>query len=89
MENLNWYNTQVRLRISDMYCSVGEQIQELHKSLIYIQRRLSDPLLPHVHYERLLEDQKRIEDNLVKLEIEREIWSQAREICLEGADEMV
>lgn len=88
MENMSWYNTQIRMRISDRYCSVGEQIQKAHKSLIDIQKRLSDSELTHKNYLKLTKGQKQIEDNLVRLEIEREVWGLAREICLEVADEM-
>lgn len=88
MENLNWYNTQVRLRISDRYVSIGVQVDEYHKQMVYLQKRLSEEDISHKDYMKLAKDLARTEDIIASLEEQRKVWAEAREICLEVADEM-
>lgn len=89
-ETLNRYSTMVRMAISDKYIECSKRKNELHKQMLNIHERLVNEkcTLPYQKYVELQEKFKQFErdynDEVVKIDT----WDQAREICIETADEV-
>lgn len=88
--NIDKYNTRVRQAISDEYIKCSKEKQKLNEQYTCICRRLRDEAdtLPYNEYIRLEKETERIFNAIHVVEIELHIWDQAREICLNIADEI-
>lgn len=89
-ETLNRYSTLVRQAMSDKYVECKKRRNELYREGLIIYNRLEkeQDTLSYRQYMELkaeLEQVRQLEhDEIVK----RDIWDQAREICMECADEV-
>ena len=89
-ETLNRYSTLVRQAMSDKYVECAKRRGELYREGLIIYNRLEkeQDTLSYRQYMELkaeLEQVRQLEhDEIVK----RDIWDQAREICMECADEV-
>ena len=89
-ETLNRYSALVRQAMSDKYVECAKRRGELYREGLIIYNRLEkeQDTLSYRQYMELkaeLEQVRQLEhDEIVK----RDIWDQAREICMECADEV-
>lgn len=91
-KQINKYNTAVRRAMSDKYvectnkkCEIGRKIHDLY-SLLHSDEGKN---LPYRQYRKLETDLKCYEQEHNRLRIELDIWSEAREICMDLADDML
>ena len=60
--------------------------------MIEVEEKLNDPdtkmQMSYAEYVELEKKEKELEAAMNKLKIERDVWDQAREICMNIADEM-
>lgn len=88
--SIDYYNSNVRRTISDEYVKCSKRKQDLMDR----QRIISDKIaqgyytLPYPEYMRLRDEQKILEKVIYEEELILSVWDQAREICLNIADEM-
>ena len=89
---INKYNTAVRRAISDKYvectnkkCEIGRKIHDLY-SLLHSDEGKN---LSYRKYRKLEADLEYYEREHDRLRIELDIWSEAREICMDLVDEML
>ena len=87
--DINAYNTRVRQAISDAYVTCSKEKIEREKEHLAIIERLQNEkfTLPYHDYMALKEMALRLTDEIFILSIQKDIWDQAREICLNIADE--
>lgn len=90
--SLDKYNTAVRLAMSDKYveygkerCKIGAKINELDSLLNSDEGKK----LPYETYVKLQNDLAYYEQAHERLSIQQDIWGQARDICMDIADEML
>ena len=92
LEIMNAYDTRVRHAISDEYVRVAKEKRKLIDEMIEVEEKLNNPdtkmQMPYAKYVELEKKEKELEAAMNKLKIEREVWDQAREICMNIADEM-
>lgn len=66
---------------------------KLRTEQLEIEKKLNDPntkvQVSYAEYEELKKKEKELETAINKLRIEQNIWDQAREICMNIADEML
>lgn len=88
---LDKYNTTVRNAMSNEFVNCSSRINAVRKELVDKQTELSKGKnrLTYMQYTRLEEQINRLQKEYEHLEIERNIWDRAREICLEIADDML
>ena len=88
--SIDYYNTRIRQAISEEYVKCSKQKQEYTNRYGDLTARLineRDTLL-HSEYIQICEERDDL-GRLMRLEdIRLDIWDQAREICLNVADEM-
>lgn len=88
--SIDYYNSNVRRAISDEYVKCSKRKQDLMDR----QRTISDKIaqgyytLSYPEYLRLRDEQKILEKVIYEEELILSVWDQAREICLNIADEM-
>lgn len=89
-KNENLYNARVRQAVSDELVRTGNSIRIYRDEINRITKTLEDNYDSITHKEFLeLEDRlKCINEAIKTLTIIRGVWDQAREICLDIADEM-
>ena len=89
---MNAYDTRVRHAISDEYVRVTKEKREIINEMIEVEEKLNDPdtkmQMSYAEYVELEKKEKELEAAMNKLKIERDVWDQAREICMNIADEM-
>ena len=85
------YNTLVRHAMSDKYvectkkkCEIGKKLNDLYSFL----NSSEGENLPHNYYLKLQKDLEHYEREHERLKIELNIWGEAREICMDIADEV-
>lgn len=91
-KQIDKYNTAVRHAMSDKYveCTkqkneIGRKVNELY-SLLHSEESKN---LPYRQYVKLETDLEYYEREHNRLRIELDIWSEAREICMDLADDML
>ena len=92
MEQTNKYNTAVRRAMSDKYVECVNQKNEAWRKVNELDSKLNSKegkRLPYEEYVKLQKDLDFYERMHRRLKIEQNIWDQAREICMELADEML
>ena len=92
MEQLNKYNTTVRRAMSDKYVECVKQKNEAWRKVNELDSKLKSKegmRLPYEEYVKLQKDLDYYERTHRRLKIEQDVWDQAREICMELADEML
>lgn len=87
---LNRYSTLVRQAMSDKYVECTKRKVAIHKELIETAERLANEkeTLPYQEYVELQREYELVERKYYNELLKRSIWDQAREICMECADEM-
>lgn len=91
--DLDRYNTRVRQAISDKYVECSKKKQEISNQMILLRSKLSDYMtgnivLTYKEYIDLKSSLNILHDEEDELDIEIAVWDEAREICLNIADEM-
>lgn len=91
--DINRYNTRVRQAISDKYVECTKRKQEIGTQLLILRNKLTSFMddeitLTYTDYTNLKSSIDELNRELKRLDIERDIWDKAREICLDIADEM-
>lgn len=89
-ETLNRYSTMVRMAISDKYVECTKLKNELTEQILNIHERLVNEkcILPYQDYMELQEEYERLEMAYHDQRVMLYVWDQAREICMECADEV-
>lgn len=89
-ETLNRYSTLVRQAMSDGYVECVMRKNRLRKKELEITRRLEGEkdTLPYNKYVELQNELKEVEQKYHDQTVMLDIWDQAREICMECADEV-
>ena len=88
MDKLELYNSRVRDLMSQEYRRVSHERQEALKRKYELIDLMNDVDCMHrdfVHYE---DERKSIDEELVYLGIELNVWDKAREICFNAADDV-
>lgn len=88
--SIDYYNTRVRQAISDEYVKCGKRYDEYSKKYMILHERLvsEQDTLSHTEYVRICEEVDEL-IRLMRLEnLKRDVWDEAREICLNIADEL-
>lgn len=92
MEQMNKYNTAVRRAMSDKYVDYVKQKNEAWRKINELDSKLNSKegrKLPYEEYIKLQKDLYFYEQTHRRLKIEQNIWDQAREICMELANDML
>ena len=89
-ETLNHYSTLVRQAMSDKYVECTKQKNELSERILNIHERLifEKSTLPYQGYLELQEEYERLRQGYHDQKVMLYVWDQAREICIECADEV-
>lgn len=89
-ETLNRYSTLVRQAMSDKYVECAKLKNELTERILDIHERLVNEkcTLPYQDYVDLQEEYERLERGYHDQRVMLYVWDQAREICIERADEV-
>lgn len=89
-ETLNRYSTLVRQAMSDKYVECTKRGNELFKEQLDIFYRLDKEkeTLPYQEYVELQREYELVERKYLNELLKRSVWDQAREICMECADEV-
>lgn len=86
------YNTRVRQAISERYVATTKEkcrlSREYEDVFIRLQNGEEKNRLTYNKYIELEHKAKELEKKISKIKIEINIWDQAREICLDIADEV-
>ena len=85
--DINRYNTKVRKAISAKYVEYGKQQGQLEQKLMDVITRLADKSILHTEYEYLTKLKCSYEHQIQDLNIKIAAFDEAREICLDIADE--
>ena len=90
---IDWYNTRVRQAISDKYVECTKRKQEISKQLIDLRTKLSefmngDGSMTYKEYIDLKSSLDILSLEYDELDIHIAVWDEAREVCLNVADEM-
>ena len=87
----NRYNTKVRQEMSNKYKETSQKKAELENEWCLISQRLSSNetknTMTYKEYLDLKQKAETIHREINRLSIEREVWDEAREICMDIADE--
>lgn len=88
--SIDFYNTRVRQAMSDKYVECSKRKQEFMDRQRTISEKIASGYntLPYNEYIRLREEQKFLEKVIYEEELILAVWDQAREVCLNIADEM-
>ena len=91
--DINRYNTRVRQAVSGKYIECSKRLQEVGKQMHDTEVRLnrylnSDEQLTYREYIDLKSSIGRLRNEKIELSIALDVWNEAREICLDIADEM-
>lgn len=86
----NRYNTKVRRAMSDRLKKCSKDKYEAERRIIDINNEFltKQHEFTYVQACELIEERKRLEKDIERLTIERNLWDAAREICMDIADEM-
>lgn len=89
-ETLNRYGTMVRMAMSDKCVECTKRGNELFKEQLDIFYRLDKEkeTLPYQEYVELQREYELVERKYYNELLKRSVWNQAREICMECADEV-
>lgn len=87
--DMNRYNTRVRHAMNNAYIKSGKKIHELHIKLesIYQELKTGQTTLTYSAYTNLEKEYLRIEREFENEKLKRDVWRDAREICMKIADE--
>ena len=87
----NRYNTKVRQAMSNKYKETSKKKKELEDELCLISYHLSSNetknTLTYKEYCDLKQKAETIQREINRLSIENKVWDEAREICMDIADE--
>lgn len=91
--DINRYNTRVRQAMSDKYVECSKKIQENEKKILELRDKLhkymhGNEALPYKEYTDISVSLVALERENEELAIRHSVWDEAREICLNIADEM-
>ncbi len=91
--DINRYNTRVRQAISDEYVKCNKRRREIDIQATDLEHKLTaymngEIVLTYQEYIDVKSELNALHLEHDRLDIERGIWEQAREICLDIADEM-
>lgn len=86
----NRYNTRVRHAISNEYVECMKNMQNLERRLLWIQKHIEEEqdTITMKDYNHFKFEMDEIEKKVKVWKIAMDVWDQAREICLNIADEM-
>ncbi len=86
----NRYNTRVRHAISNEYVECMKTIQNFERRYIWIEEHIKETkdTITMKEYNCLKREMDELDRLIGNLKIAMDIWDQAREICLNIADEM-
>ena len=91
MKNIEKYNTEVRQAISNEYMEYLKTKAMKQKELAHIgeKLRIEAKTLPYRDYISLQKKADTLGEDIIKLDIQIDIWDKAREICLNIADKIL
>ena len=88
MTKINLYNSRVRDLMSQQYRRVSADKQRYMNRRFELVKLMSDYSISHRDYINYEKELNNIDQDLVILSIELDVWDKAREICFEVADKM-
>ena len=91
--DLNRYNTRIRHAISDEYVKCNKKRDDISKLMSFLEQNLVDfmngiTVLTYKEYMDIKNEIETLRREHDKLTVASDIWRNAREICLDIADEM-
>ena len=91
--DINRYNTRVRQAMSDKYVECSKRMQEIEREKLEQRRTLErymagEETLTYREYKDLKSSLDCLYSEYRELDIRLAVWDEAREICLNIADEM-
>lgn len=88
--SIDYYNTRIRQAISDEYVKCSKKRYEYADQYGALTERILNECdtLPYTEYIRLCEERDELGRLMRNENIKLDVWDQAREICLNIADEM-
>lgn len=86
----NRYNTRVRHAMSDNLVECRKMKSNFESRLIWIDKHLKEEFdtMTHREYTSLCNEYKELEEKIERLKVVTYVWDQARELCMNIADEM-
>ena len=88
MAKINLYNSRVRDLMSQQYRRVSADKQRYMDRRFELIKLMSDCSVSHRDYINYEKELNNIDQDLVIMNIELNVWDKAREICFEVADEV-
>ena len=88
MNTIDLYNSRVRNLMSQEYRRVSQKRQEYLNRKFELTKLMIDPDCKYIDYIRYDNERKSIDEELIHLGIELNVWDQARELCFNAADEI-
>ena len=88
METLNLYNTVVRLKISEKYKEASLNRRLLQNERDVVIKRMKDKEITYGDFLDLKKRLARLDREIIEADTEFRIWDEARELCLDTADEI-
>lgn len=88
--DIHKYNTQVRQAMSDRYIECSRRRNDISKEILSIKQKIVQETytITHIEYTKLKSKIEELNNEYTRLTTELKIWDQARELCLNTADEM-
>lgn len=88
--DIHKYNTQVRQAMSDKYVECSKRRNAISKEILSIKQKLVQEMytITHIEYTKLKSEIEKLNNEYTRLTVELKIWDQARELCLDTADEI-
>lgn len=91
--DINRYNTRIRQAVSDKYVECGKRQRAIEQETLELQRKLKNFMdgveqLTYQEYVDVRSSIDALDRESRELDIRRAVWDEARELCLDIADEM-
>ena len=88
MDKISLYNSRVRDLMSQQYRRVSADKQRYMDRKFELTKLMADYSISHRDYINYEKELNNINEDLVIMNIELNVWDKAREICFEVADEI-
>ena len=88
MDRQTLYNSRVRDLMSQEYRRISSEKQELCKRKVELINLMSDVSISHRDYVEYENEMHGIDEEMILLNIELNVWDKAREICFNAADDV-
>lgn len=89
-ERFDYYNTEIRKAMSKKYVECGEKMSTLSKQINFLSAKMhyEQDILSYRKFNEIVLEKADLEKEYENAKIQRDVWEQAKEICLDVADHM-